>query len=76
MLVILLLVTGISTAFWHVPMPVVIARVSGRRVGQGMSFFMLGGELARSVGPVIAVGAVSLWGLEGMWRLIPVGLAA
>ncbi len=75
-LVILLLVTGISSAFWHVPMPVVIARVSGRRVGQGMSFFMLGGELARSVGPVIAVGAVSLWGLEGTWRLIPVGLAA
>src|SRR5512136_2563592 len=75
-LVILLLVTGISSAFWHVPMPVLIARVSGRQVGQGMSFFMLGGELARSVGPVIAVGAVSLWGLEGMWRLIPVGLAA
>ena len=76
LLVILLLVTGISSAFWHVPMPVLIARVSGRQVGQGMSFFMLGGELARSVGPVIAVGAVSLWGLEGMWRLMPVGLAA
>jgi len=76
MLVILLLVTGISSAFWHVPMPVLVARVSGRQVGQGMSFFMLGGELARSVGPVIAVGAVSLWGLEGMWRLMPVGLAA
>ena len=75
-LVILLLVTGISSAFWHVPMPVVIARVAGRRVGQGMSFFMLGGELARSIGPVIAVGAVSLWGLEGTWRLIPVGAAA
>ena len=75
-LVVLLLVTGISSAFWHVPMPVVIARVSGRRVGQGMSFFMLGGELARSVGPVIAVGAVSLWGLEGTWRLIPMGVAA
>jgi FSR family fosmidomycin resistance protein-like MFS transporter len=75
-LVILLLTTGFSSAFWHVPTPVMIARVSGRQVGQGMSFFMLGGELARSVGPVIAVGAVSLWGLEGLWRLMPVGLAA
>jgi FSR family fosmidomycin resistance protein-like MFS transporter len=75
-LVILLLVTGISSAFWHVPMPVMIARVAGRRVGQGMSFFMLGGELARSVGPVMAVSAVSLWGLEGMGRLVPVGLFA
>jgi len=76
LLVILLLITGISTAFWHVPMPVMTARVSGRQVGLGMSFFMLGGELARSVGPVIAIGAVTLWGMEGAWRLIPVGMAA
>jgi len=76
LLVILLLITGISTAFWHVPMPVMTARVSGQQVGLGMSFFMLGGELARSVGPVIAIGAVTLWGMEGAWRLIPVGVAA
>lgn len=75
-LVILLLVSGISTAAWHVPTPVMIARVSGRRVGQGMSFFMLGGELARTLGPLLAVAAVSLWGIEGAYRLIPLGVAA
>lgn len=75
-LVLLLLVAGISSAFWHVPSPVMIARTSGRRVGQGMSFFMLGGELALTIGPLLAVGAVSWWGLEGIYRLIPLGVAS
>jgi FSR family fosmidomycin resistance protein-like MFS transporter len=75
-LVILLLAAGVSTALWHVPTPVMIARVSGRQVGQGMSFFMVGGELARTVGPLLAVGAVSWWGLEGIWRLAPLAMAA
>lgn len=75
-LVILLLVAGVSSAAWHVPAPVIVARAAGRRVGQGMSFFMLGGELARTVGPLLAVGAVSWWGLEGIYRLIPLGVAA
>jgi FSR family fosmidomycin resistance protein-like MFS transporter len=37
---------------------------------------MLGGELARTLGPLLAVAALSLWGLEGTYRLIPLGLAA
>lgn len=75
-LAILLLVAGVSSATWHVPAPVMVARAAGQRVGQGMSFFMLGGELARTVGPLLAVGAVSWWGLEGTYRLIPLGMAA
>ena len=75
-LAILLLVAGISSASWHVPSPVMVARSAGNRVGFGMSILMLGGELARTIGPLIAVAAVSLWGLEGMWRLIPLGVIA
>jgi FSR family fosmidomycin resistance protein-like MFS transporter len=74
--VILLLSMGISGAFFHVPAPVMIKRFSGNRVGRGMSFYMVGGELARTIGPIIILGAVSLWGLEGTYRLIPFGLAA
>jgi MFS transporter, FSR family, fosmidomycin resistance protein len=73
---ILLIVAGFSTAVWHTPTPAMVARVSGRQVGQGMSFFMLGGSLAYTVGPLLAVAAVSWWGLEGIWRLIPLGVAA
>lgn len=43
---VLLLVMGISSAFFHVPSPVMIKRLSGRQVGKGMSFFMFGGEIA------------------------------
>jgi FSR family fosmidomycin resistance protein-like MFS transporter len=73
---ILVAVAGISSACWHVPTPVMAARAAGGRVGFGMSILMLGGELSRSLGPLLAVTAVTLWGLEGMWRMIPLGLAA
>ncbi len=41
-----------------------------------MSFYMFGGEMARTLGPLVITGAVSLWGLEGTWKLIPFGLLA
>ncbi len=68
-LVLLLLTMGLSAAFFHVPAPVLMKNTSGKRIGTGMSFFMLGGEFARSVGPIVILGAISLWGLKGTYRL-------
>jgi FSR family fosmidomycin resistance protein-like MFS transporter len=42
----------------------------------GMSFYMTGGELARAVGPLAAVGTVSLLGLEGFYPVMIVGIVA
>ncbi len=75
-LIILLLAAGVSVSLFHVPAPVMVARLSGPRKGRGMSFFMTGGELARTVGPLAAVGAVSLLGLEGFYPAMLVGIAA
>ena len=75
-LVFLLFLSGISTAAFHAPAPAMIARISGRRVGVGMSLFMAGGELGRTVGPLVAVWAVSLWGLDGIYRLMVIGWAS
>lgn len=75
-LAILLFVAGISSAVFHVPTPVLMKKVSGNKVGQGMSFYMIGGEAARSVGPLVILGVVSLWGFEYSYRLIPFGLLA
>ena len=72
----LLFVAGCSAAAFHVPGPVMIARVSGSQVGKGMSFFMAAGEMARAVGPLVAVAAVSLWGFEGSYRVMTFGLLA
>lgn len=75
-LALLLLVAGLSSAALHVPGPVVVARVSGGALGKGMSFWMTAGELARTVGPLFAVGVVSLLTLEGSWPVMSVGIAA
>lgn len=63
-LLLLVLATGVSVALYHVPAPVLVARYSGGKKGRGMSFFMTGGELARTIGPMLAVGGVALLGLE------------
>jgi FSR family fosmidomycin resistance protein-like MFS transporter len=75
-LAVLLIISGVSSAIYHVTAPVMVRHVSTGRMGRGMSFYMFGGELARSLGPLIILGAVSLWTLEGTWRLVPFGVAA
>lgn len=75
-LFVLLFVSGFSSTLFHVPAPVVIKRLSGDRTATGMSFFMFGGEMARTLGPLIIVGAISVWGLEGSFRVMPLGLLA
>ncbi len=64
LLLILVFFAGISVALYHVPAPVLVAKYSGSKKGLGMSFFMTGGELARTIGPMFAVAAVSVLGLD------------
>ena len=66
-LAMLLLVTGVSIAAFHAPTPGMIARIAGNKVGMGMSIFMAFGELARMVGPLFAVWAVSVFSFHGYY---------
>jgi len=75
-LAILLFVSGISSMMWHIPSPVMIKFLSGSRTGKGMSFYMVGGELARTLGPLVILGVIALWGLEGTWKMMPLGFVA
>lgn len=75
-LIILLLTTGFSVAAFHVAGPVLIGQSARSDVGRGMGFFMVGGELARTAGPLLAVQLVSVFGLDGMWRVAPVAVAS
>lgn len=72
-LAMMLLAAGVSIAAFHAPAPAMIARVSGNRVGTGMSFFMASGELGRTIGPLVVAYGVAWWGLEGIWRLAAIG---
>ena len=75
-LAILLFVSGISSMMWHIPSPVMIKQLSGTRTGKGMSYYMVGGELARTMGPLVILGVIELWGLEGTWKMMPLGFIA
>ncbi|MFO7810246.1 MAG: MFS transporter [Candidatus Delongbacteria bacterium] len=74
-LFILVLIAGIGNSIYHVPGPVIIKKVAFERLGRGMSFYMLGGELARFLGPLVILSAISLWSFEGSWRIMPAGLS-
>jgi FSR family fosmidomycin resistance protein-like MFS transporter len=75
-LALLLIVAGVNSAGLHSIGPVIAGHLSGRSLGRGMSYWMVGGELARTAGPLILVGAVSLLTPRGLPWLIFGGLAA
>ena len=58
------------------PAPAMIAHISGNKVGRGMSFFMAGGELGRTIGPLLVGFGVAHWGIEGLWRVMFFGWLA
>jgi len=76
LIALLLTVAGFSSAGLHAIGPVMAGRVSGDRLGRGMSFWMVGGELGRTIGPILVVSAVGWFGLEGTAWLMPGGWAA
>jgi FSR family fosmidomycin resistance protein-like MFS transporter len=75
-LLILLFFTGISVSLFHVPAPALVYKVAGKKTGKGMSFYMTGGELARTLGPIVIIGAISLMGLDGYYPIMLVGILA
>ena len=64
-LVLMLFVGGISVAAFHAPAPAMISRISGNQIGKGMSYFMAGGELGRTIGPLL--GGLGRFNL-GLWK--------
>jgi FSR family fosmidomycin resistance protein-like MFS transporter len=76
-LVVLLLVAGVSSACLHAVGPVMAANVSGRRrLGLGMSIWMVGGELGRFVGPLAIGLTITTYGREGTPWLMLGGIVA
>ncbi|MCD4741177.1 MAG: MFS transporter [Desulfobacteraceae bacterium] len=73
MLLFLLFIAGTSVALYHVPAPVLVAQEAGDKKGRGMSFYMTGGESARALGPIIAIGLISVLSLETFY---PIALLA
>ena len=70
-LAVMLLVAGTSSAGLHAVGPVMTGRVSGDRLGKGMGFWMVGGEVGRTIGPILLVTAIAYFTLDGLaWLMV------
>jgi FSR family fosmidomycin resistance protein-like MFS transporter len=76
LLALLLTVAGVSSASLHAVAPVMAGRLSGKSLGRGMGFWMVGGELGRTLGPIVIVSAIQLLTLRGTPWLMIGGLLA
>lgn len=72
----LLLLAGFSTASFHSIAPAMVGARSGEKVGRGMGFFMVGGELGFSIGPILVVAAIGYLTLRGLPWLMTLGFLA
>jgi len=72
LLALLLLAAGLSSAAFHATAPVLAGGLSGKQMGKGMGFWMVGGELGRALGPIIIVTALRFGDLKSSsWLMIP-----
>ncbi|HET9952627.1 MAG TPA: MFS transporter [Candidatus Eisenbacteria bacterium] len=65
-LVALLMLAGLGVAAFH-PQSAALVMATSERRGMAMAFFVTGGTIGFSVGPMFAVGIVSAFGLERTW---------
>ena len=71
LLALFLVVAGASSACLHAIGPVIAGNGSGRNLGKGMGVWMVGGDLGRTLGPIVIVSAIQLLTLRGTpWLMI------
>ncbi len=75
-LAVILFLAGTSSTMFHAASPGIVASASGDRKGYGLSLFMAGGGIGRSLGPLLVVWVVSVWGLDSIYRLMFLGWTA
>ncbi len=73
---ILVFLAGASSAAIHAIAPVISGRLSGSNLGRGMSFWMVGGELGRVLGPLLIVVAIDRLGLKNTPWIMSIGMLA
>ncbi len=72
----LLLLAGFSTAGFHSIAPAMVSARAGRKVGRGMGFFMVGGEMGFGLGPLVVVVTIGALTIRGLPWLMTLGMLA
>jgi len=67
----LLMVSGLFAAILHAVAPAIIAAFSGKQMGRGMSYWMVGGEIGVMLGPMIISSIISIFSINAApWLMI------
>ncbi|MCK5073568.1 MAG: MFS transporter [Bacteriovoracaceae bacterium] len=72
-ILLLAFLAGTSSQMFHVPSPVLVKRLSNRSPGKGMSVYMMGGELARTIGPFLITWFLTILSFEKIYILSILG---
>lgn len=72
----LLVIAGLASAAFHAPAAGLVGEYGGEKMGRAMAVFLAGGELARTIGPLIITAAIALFTLEGSAVVMVFGLTA
>ncbi len=71
MAALLLMVSGIFAAILHAIAPAIIAAFSGKQMGRGMSYWMVGGEIGVMLGPILISTTISIFSINAApWLMI------
>jgi len=66
------LVGGLASASLHAILPALVGSLSGRQLGKGISFWMVGGEIGVMLGPLLVTIMVTSFPIEATrWLMIP-----
>ncbi len=76
LVLLLLLAAGLASASFHTPAVALAGERGGSKTGLSMAFFLAGGELARTVGPLFITAAIAWFTLEGSFVVMVFGLIA
>lgn len=76
LVMLLLVVTGLVSASFHAAAVPLVGEFGGPKTGRAMSVFMLGGELSRTLGPIIITTAIAWFTLEGSFVVMVFGVTA
>ena len=75
-LIFLVVLAGLSNSMLHAIGPVLASTYSGKKLGKGMSFWMIGGEFGRVLGPLTIVTVLSFLEMDKLPLLMIAGIMA
>jgi MFS transporter, FSR family, fosmidomycin resistance protein len=74
LVLILLVLSGLASASWHAIGPAIVGNISDGHLGRNLGIFVFGGEIGRTLGPIIFVQTIALLTIEGSPWLISLGV--